>query len=471
MKSKNLSMYLSLFKFAYHRDSGMGKTIHATFFLTALAGLIFAWQVPDYAPTGYLLSVVALAGLFIGYWLVFCIGFLLQNSPANACTVPQMHQKIRRLAMLLCLTISLIFAATTGYLLGHFTLIFALSIATLATFWAYNAYYYALFFAIFASFKWWMPFALENEANVFLTLTEIGAAICYAWLCLQSSFPRGGDRHMIIFKSLGHLLQQATPNDTAYTTWQKFDRLQAFFNFFYSRDLNAIIQDKTRNNSHSPQRRMSLGLGPGMHWGVDIFMAGLALIYSLVLAFGDSKQDQEFFLGFLLLLVPIAASSTFALSCLTQLHRTRREQALLCLAPAFPKERNHLLRSLLLRRFSQNWLISTGCIGLLLLAGIGLDLTGVGVWLLAWALSPLFFSYVLQDYSELDADPRNGLRVVAVAALIIAACFSLKWGEGELLYFSMAAIVLWVFFAIYHGVKRWRRMMTHAFQIPIGHRR
>ncbi|MBI3714155.1 MAG: hypothetical protein HY253_14505, partial [Burkholderiales bacterium] len=58
MNKENLAMYFAIFKFAYHRDSGMGKTIHAVFFITMLAGLIFAWKVPDYAPTGYLLSVV-----------------------------------------------------------------------------------------------------------------------------------------------------------------------------------------------------------------------------------------------------------------------------------------------------------------------------------------------------------------------------------------------------------------------------
>lgn len=460
-------MYFSIFKFAYHRDSGMGKAIHAAFFLTMLAGLIFAWQVPEYAQTGYLLSMVAFAGLFIGYWLVFCIGFLLQNSPANACTVPQLHQKIQRLAMLLCLAISLIFSSVFGYLLGHFPLVFAMSMATLATFWAYNAYYYALFLAIIGSIKWWLPIAIENEANVLLTIAELSAAAGYAWLCLLSSFPRGGDRHIKIFESLGHLLQQATPNDNANTTWQKFDRLQAIFTFFYRRDLNAVI----RNTSNSPQQLMSIGLGPGMHWGVDIFMAGMALTYSVLLAFGDSKQDSEFFLGFLLLLVPIASSTTFALSCLAQLHKTRREQALLCLAPAVPKERNHFLRSLLMRRFMQNWLMSTACVGLLLFAGMTLELDGYGIWLVAWVLNPLFFAYVLQDYSELDADPGNGLRIIAVATLIIAACFSLKWGEGALLYLSIGGIVILIIFAIYHGIQRWRGMLTHPCQMPVGHRR
>lgn len=469
MKNENLTMYFSIFKFAYHRDSGMGKAIHITLFLTMLSGLIFAWKVPEYARTGYLLSMVAFAGFFIGYWLVFCIGFLLQNSPANACTVPHLHQKIQRLAMLLCVTISLIFSTFSGYLFGHFSLMFAFSLATLATFWAYNIYYYALFFSVIASMKWSIPFALENEASVYLSLAEIGMAACYAWLCLQSSFPRGGDRHIKIFKSLGHLLQQATPNDNANTTWQKFDKLQAIFTFFYRRELNKI----NRTTTNSPRQLMHIGLGPGMHWGVDLLMAGLALIYSVLLALGDSKQDREFFLGFLLLFVPIASSTTLALSCLAQLHKTRREQALLCLAPIIPQtcSRNHMLRSLLLRRFVQNWLMSTTCVGLLLLAGMALELTGYGIWLLAWSLSSLLFAFVLQDYSELDADPRNGMRVVAVATLIIAACFSVKWGEGAFLYFSISTIVLLVILAAYRGMQGWRRMLTYPLQMPVGHRR
>ncbi|MBI3714190.1 MAG: hypothetical protein HY253_14685, partial [Burkholderiales bacterium] len=401
------------------------------------------------------------------YWLVFCIGFLLQNSPANSCTVPHIHEKIQRLAMLLCLAISLIFSATSGLLLGHFPLFFALSVATLAVFWAYNVYYYVLFFTIFSSIKWWIPFALEHEANLFLSLAEMSAAISYAWICLQSSFPRGGDRHIKIFKSLGHLLQQATPNDEANATWQKFDRLQAIFTFFYRRDLNAVI----RNPSHSPQQLMSIGLGPGMHWGVDILMAGLILIYSVLLAFGDNKHDGEFFLGFLLLLIPLAASTTFALSCLAQLHRTRREQALLCLTPIAPQDRNQLLRNLLLRRFVQNWLMSSLCVSLLLIAGQGMGLTGYSSWVLAWALSPLFFAYVLRDYSKLNTDPKNGLRVVGIATLIIAACFSIKWGEDELLYVSMTGIFLLILITTYKGIKRWQQMLTLPFQLPVGHRR
>lgn len=470
MKNANLSAYFSILKFAYRRDSSMGKTMHATLLLVMLAGLLFAWKFPDYAQTGYQLSMVAFAGFFIGYWLVFCIGFLLQNSPANACTVPQLHLKIRRLAILLCLLISFIFSVVSGYLLGHFTLIFAMSTVTLASFWVYNAYYYALFLVAVGSIKWWLPIALVNEENVYLAGAEIVVACSYVWLCLRSSFPAGGDRHIKIFKSLGHLLQQATPNDNANTTWQKFDRLQAIFAYFYRHELHTITSTKTTS---SPIKLFGLGLGPGMHWGVDFSLIGVAILYSTPLAFSDTKQDAEFFIGFLLLFIPIAYSMTFALSCLAQLHSTRREQALLCLAPIIPQasNRNHSLRNILLRRFLQNWLMSTLCVSLLLVVGFLYELTGFTPWVAAWILSPLFLVHILQDYSEVDASSSQGLGVIAVASLIAAVCFIIKWGEGSFLYASVSAIALFVVWAIYRGVQAWRKMLTHTFQMPVGHRR
>lgn len=470
MKNANLSAYFSILKFAYRRDSSMGKTMHATLLFVMLAGLLFAWKVPDYARTGYQLSMVAFAGFFIGYWLVFCIGFLLQNSPANACTVPQLHLKIRRLAILLCLLISLIFSVVSGYLLGHFTLIFAMSIATLASFWVYNAYYYTLFIVAIGSIKWWLPIALQNEGNILFASAILTTACIYAWLCLRSSFPAGGDRHIKIFKSLGHLLQQATPNDNANTTWQKFDRLQAIFAYFYRRELGRITSVKA---TKSPIQLFNIGLGPGMHWGADIFLLGMAALYSTPLIFTDTKQDSEFFLGFLLLLIPIASSATFALSCLAQLYKTRREQALLCLAPIAPQtnHRNHIFRNILLRRFVQSWLMSTLCVSLLLLGGFAFELTGYGTWVVAWMMSPLFFAYILQDYSEVDAAPSNGLGVIAVASFIIAVCFSLKWGEGSFLYVTIGGLALLVVWAFYRGVQAWHKMLTHPFQMPVGHRR
>lgn len=470
MKNANLSAYFSILKFAYRRDSSMGKTMHTTLLLIMLAGLLFAWKFPDYAPTGHLLSMVAFAGFFIGYWLVFCIGFLLQNSPANACTVPQLHLKIQHLAILLCLLISFIFSVVSGYLLGHFTLIFAISIATLASFWVYNAYYYALFIVVVGSIKWWLPIALQNEGDMLFTSAILTTACAYAWLCLRSSFPAGGDRHIKIFKLLGHLLQQATPNDNANTSWQKLDRLQAIFAYFYRRELHTITSAKS---TKSPIQLLGIGLGPGMHWGADIFLLGMTALYSTPLIFTDTKQDSEFFIGFLLLLIPIASSATFALSCLAQLYKTRREQALLCLTPIAPQAnlRNHIFRNILLRRFVQSWLMSSLCVSLLLLAGFAFELTGFATWIVAWMMSPLFFAYVLQDYSALDAAPNNGLGVVAVASFVIAVCFSLKWGEGSLLYTTVSGLALLVGWATYRGVQAWRKMLTHTFQMPVGHRR
>ena len=466
MRTTNFSIYFSIAKFAYHRDSGMGKVMHATLFFTMIAGLLFAWKFPDYAQTGHVLSMVAFAGFFIGYWLVFCIGFLLQNSPTHACTVPHLQRKIRQLAMLLCLSISLIFSSVAGYLLGHFTIIFSLSIASLAMFWAYNAYFYALFLSILVSIKWWLPLAIANEANTLLSLSELAASLAYAWLCLQSSFPRGGDQHFILFKSLKHLLQQTTPYNDSNSISQRMGRLGALFSVFYRRDLNTLISTTVG----TPERRMNLGLGPYFHWGVDIFLAAIACIYSVIFLLDGDKQNREFFLGLLLLLFPLMASANFALSCLAQLHRTRREQALLCLAPIIPqhRNRNHMLRSLLLRRFMQNFLMSTICVGLLLSTGMFLGLSGYGVWVLGYLLSPLFFVYVLQDYSQLNLAPNNGLRVVAMLSLIVAACLSIKWSTGVIFYFAIMGTASLFIFATYHGLHRWREMLTYEAQMPVG---
>lgn len=471
MTHSSFSTYFSLFKFAYKRDSGVGKVTHGAFFLTMLSGLIFAWKMPDYAATGYLLSMVAFAGILIGYWLVFCIGFLLQNSPANACTVPHLHQRIRRLSLGLGLLFSLTYAATTSLFFGHFFITFAFSIACLTMFWAYNAYFYAAFFAAVFSLKYWFPFVLKHENNAFILIPLLSIASIYAWLCLRSTFPQGGDRHQSLFKSLGPLLRQMTPCDSANTTLQKFERLYRFFTLFYRYDLNTII---TKKRAASPAKLLSMGLGPGMHWGMDIFMASMALIFCLQLMVSHVDQRaSNSFLGFLLLFIPLLASFSFAATCKTELFKTRREQTLLCLAPnnVNAQGRNLVLRQILLHRYGQNWLLSALMVSLLLGTAWALGLNGHAAWLTSLVLSPLFLVYLLRDYSEMTQNTVNEMGIAGVALVIIIACFSLKLSEGMSFYFSIACVSIVALFGLYLGMKRWRRMLSYSFQLPVGHRK
>ncbi len=471
MTSTSFATYFSLFKFAYKRDSGMGKVTHAAFSLTTLAGLVFAWKMPDYAQSGYLLSIIAFAGLLVGYWLVFCIGFLLQNSPANACTVPHLHLRIRRLSLSLGLLMSAFFSAVSAFFFGHFFITLALTIASLATLWAYNAYFYGFYFSALFSFKYWLPFLLKNEDNALLLILILGIASTYAWLCLRNTFPQGGDAHNKLYKSLGHLLRQVTPSDNGNNLLQKFDWLYRIFSVFYRRDLNTIIAGR---RSTSPRELLSLGFGPGMHYGMDFFMASFVLVYSLQLASNDGDgKDGAFFLSFLLLLTPLLSSFSIAVACKTELYKTKREQALLCLVPILPKrgECNRVLREIILRRFVSNWLVSALCVGLLALVGFALNFTGYAVWMMSLFLSPLFFVHVLRDYSEISQDTVNEMGVAGIALMIIIACFSLKLGEGDFFYGSIAAVTLLVLFSVYLGVNRWRRMLSYSFQLPVGHRK
>lgn len=471
MTNTSFSTYFSLLKFAYKRDSGLGKITHAAFFLTMLSGLIFAWKVPDFAATGYLLCLIAFAGLLIGYWLVFCIGFLLQNSPANACTVPHLHQRIRRLSLALGLLFALTYATTTSLFFGHFFIALAFSIASLTTLWAYNAYFYGVFFLTLFSLKYWLPFVMAHEHDPLFMITLMAISSSYAWLCLRSTFPQGGDRHQILFKSLGPLLRQMTPSDSANTTLQKFERLHRFFTLFYRYDLNAII---TKKRTASSNKLLNMGFGPGMHWGMDIFMASMALIFSLQLVVShDDQRASNSSLGFLLLFIPLLSSFSFAVTCKTELYKTRREQTLLCLVPnnINAPGRNRALRQILLRRYMQNWLLSALMIGLLLGTAWALGLRGHAAWLTSLVLSPLFFVYLLRDYSEMTQNAVNEMGIAGVALIIIIACFSIKLSDGASLYFSISGVGLVLLFGAHLGMKRWRRMQSYSFQLPVGHRK
>ena len=460
--------YVSLMRFSMKRDSIFGKFTHALFFAFTAIGYIVAWQLPELKQLGYILSLVSLAGLLLGYWATIAIGFMLQNSPANAMTVPYLRKRILRLTVLLCTSFGLFFACIAATMFGHFLIFFVLSIATLMTLLAYSGYLYSFYFVALFTSEYWMPFLLNYEHQVQAIIIILVAACTYTWLCLQSAFRHGGDQHYKLYKGLNHLIKQADSNNVSSMNFEKFDRIQAVLGYFYYRELRHI-----KNLPATPNTFLSIGFGLGFHWCATLFLNFFGLIFAIaMLLFEETKERTEFLISLQVLMIPIMFSWIFTISCKVDLYKTRKEQAILLLAPCMSNGSaiNKCLAQVLLKRFIQVWAISLFSITILLLLGYMGNLHIPLGFCASIILCPILFIHNFCDYSQCKVNTGNLIGMAGFIPLIITLCFALSYGTGAWFSLAMLCVSLILVMSTWIGIQRWKSMLTGPLLLPVDHR-
>jgi hypothetical protein len=478
MNSTTLATYYSLFRFAMKRQDGLGKLVNGALFAVALGGLLLAALVPDLKSIGYLLNLIAVAGVLISYWFFICVGMLLQNTPANACTVPFLHRRLKRLSALIALSMSLIYAGHYALLFGHFIPVFCFSLMSFAMFMSTNMSLYLLYFLGFGTAGYWLPFLQRNEQSSLTMLSLIVASFSYGIVGLHLTFRQGGDAHFKVFKTLGHLLRQATPSDQANKGWEQVEWLYKIISYPYFRELRSVTKwrpsqllDKTALASGN-RRLFALGFSPGLHWSVDIFNIAVNLFLASLAVVLEENDKLAFILKAIILASPIMCGFGLAMSCKMSLYQTRKEQALLLLSPLTPMSTalNPYVMHILWRRYVQSWLISATAVGFIVLLGMSQGVEHMAVWAMGLVLNPLFFVYVLRDYSQLNQNAVNEMGVIVLAIFIVATCILLNWASGQNFIFVVIGLTIFATGAAFVGVRRWRSLSSGAALLPVGHR-
>lgn len=469
---------LTLLKFALKRQGGVGKLVKIFFLLVAAGGMLLGILVPDLKGMGYQLTLISVAGILISYWLFICIGLMLQNTPANACTVPYLHVRLQRLSAFLAFSMSLLFSGLYAFLYGHFVLVFCISLMTLTMFMSISVSLYLLYFFASGTVGYWLPFARQNEQNFLPMMLLLAISFSYGIAGLRLAFRQGGDAHFKVFKKLGHLLRQVNPSDQANKGWEQIEWLYKLMSYPYFRELRSAtkLRSPQSMDSHvqaSLNRRLfGLGFSPGLHWSVDIFYNLVNLFLAFLVVFLETTGALSFTLKAAILACPVMSGFGLAMSCKMSLYQTRKEQALLLLAPIAPASTalNPYVMQILWRRYVQSWLISAISVGLILLLGISQGVEYMAVWTMGLVMSPLFFIYVLRDYSQLNQNSVNEMGVIALAIFIIAACILLSWAKGQDFVFAATGLTIFAIGAAFVGVERWRSLRSGPALLPVGHR-
>lgn len=322
------------------------------------------WQAPP------LLGVLLLTTA----WWMLANNLLQQNHPHAARLVPGHLRRLRRLFLLSWAASALVAGLLLGAVLGHVVLcIFAAAAVSLFFAWsvAWPQYAWLAWVAWFVVMPNTPLRAAVPTVATLLTLSPaqlllLGAAVLAAgWCSAQWLLGHGGSRHLKRYVALQRVrsLQQWGAEEVQVLPKTRFwSAVNRSFNWGYHQWLARLLAQP----GSSSRARLAMVFGPSLHWST---LAGNALMLGTLL------------LGLLVLLVPLpqaevdsaareGASGMTAGALLgwtgyfvglrSTLYTTRREQALLMLAPGLPRQaelNRWLVRHLALHHVASGGLI------------------------------------------------------------------------------------------------------------------
>lgn len=424
-----------------------------------------------------------LAVLLLPLWLFMFANLQIQNSPALAQLVPQLHHRVLQLVLLGWLLVAAGFALVASISLGHFWHLLGLFLLVLACYtWMLSnnwgaigliALLFALESQIIPPLQWlWQADAATTAATVLLCL--IGGALTFVFL-----LRKGDPGHFQRYAESTHL--QRLMVETRPSTWRRAKLLQALpwlrrVNPDHLRLYWQLVRPAASAAAGRPDRpnhplRPFAALPPHFHaFGqVTSMLAALAAMWLLgaqpeINPWGFmASQFTAALLTGLALVMPI----TFVWRALAALHQSRREQQLLYLLPSMPDgvALNRQLLATLLGQFALVWLLALGC-------GVSASMQGVDNPLPALAPSFVLFALphvlrLLRDHASSTAPDSNVL--LWPVSITLALGLGWKWLQLEWQPIAPGWLLLLIGVpTLITGILRWQRLMRAAGAFPVG---
>jgi hypothetical protein len=440
-----------------------------------LLGAGWLWQ---HAPHGFVWALAGVIGgsLLLGAWWIALFGLVLQNDALSARLVPR-HLRQLRVALLVgwaavSVLVALIAMASIGHPVQAVALASALQLFILLIVrWPMAA---LPIWALASTAGWWWPHALAHRAGlvfgeVFLHRPDVLAiaSVAMAGLGAALLFQRGGERHRrsdrwrrrwldaLQLRRSGAPLQLSMP-----VAVQPLQRLlespyQAWLRFALSRP------------SASPMARAWLGLGPRVHWTAQcVALVFFALVMTVVASSASlhgaipRRLPTGTVIGPAIGLLMMALAPVFQAPAFEQ---TRREQALLMLAPGVPQGAA-LNRAIARRQIAQigvGWAIA---VALASLASVHFDADPTWAWAAALGALPVA-PLAWRDWSRLPAGaPTRHLHTVLLAMLSVGASLGLRALHWPMPVLAGLALIVAASLALW----RWVRLQRAPAAWPVG---
>lgn len=397
-----------------------------------------------------------------------------QNQPANACLVPQLRHRLIVLTLMLYGVMSLLIAAMTGAVFGHF------GYALVGAGFFYSFILYAQRYTVLA---------ILPSLVIVLSVSVLKAPLYAAWdaigwmgepaltgigliavsvlggFGMRAAFPRGGDSHWSWHARRAATLRRVQgdapkPGDTA--NWNR-----------WSMSLRIGYRASLRRDSHggaAPGRMLPYTFGPAAHEGGYHGGALLILLALVVLQrFGDSELLRQVARISLLQASVLASVAIYVGELQKSVVRHGAEQALYLLTPGAPAaaQLNRLLGAALLKRFLRVWLVTAACAATIDMVMLGAPRLSASTCVLSALMLPLACT-LLRDYSKMPASTNQTATLIATFITIFAYLIMLgierRWPAFPL-FWVCAAIVTASLLALGW---RWRRFMALPAVLPAG---
>lgn len=409
-------------------------------------------------------------------WGIYVRCAVRQNTPAYACLVPQLRQRLMLLAALLGVAGILVTSALYALCAGEFGYaligmsVFFLYVLAVVRFPVLNS----------LALIWWLTpkprlaifdpvYAWVMRFDEMLFTAMVMPLLALAGLCLlRAVFPRGGDRHQDFYARLvkGELAVRdgpaaALPAHAASSSGRLW--------YGYQSSLRAMLRDGRAQTQ--PGRMLLLGLSAHLHAFGQIFFSIVLLLASLLFIEHyrvDNTTALRVMVGLsqLLVMVPVAI---YAQDARLGIARTVAEQGLLRLAPRLPGavDFNRVFGGALLRRFLAVWLTGALCSSaapMLVMHSLRIDAYTV-------ALAALFLTLsfpMLSDYAAMGKrhayfwKSGKGLGVLLLFLLLFAVEIALPFIPTVL--FAAVCLIPTVLLLR----RRWAQLLTQAPALPAG---
>lgn len=425
------------------------------------------------------------------WWTLFSRSILFQNTPINARLVPKLRTRLMQTTGTLWAATSLGFAALLAIHFGHFIQIWVavgvilISIASLfrAPRWLGLLYYVFVMYAIYSLVH--MPAIAGFNSLVHMPaiagfiagkpLALVGAIILMLLIgmfVLRWLLPNGGDQHWRLQDRLTKMRAAYKLGLGGAGVWEDSSWIRRVTAFGYTA---ALRRDCARTTPSG--RLLAYVFGPDCHWGIYVYQAGaMALIALATWLFNIFIPGFPFLLlakplvMMLAVVVPLISANTLA----SRMYQTRREQALLLLAPRSPQKThlNRVLAKIFLGQFLFGWIFYCTCAVAFRLAfeGGGAEMAFETIAYLTVVL--VYAGLPLRDYARMSAPtaPRNAsvlALLMAPAMLLLPILFAVQKMEYFLPILSTFGVVFLIASAVITRF-RWRRMIAAPVAFPAG---
>ncbi len=411
-------------------------------------------------------------GMIAHLWaLMFAAGIQLQNTPANARLVPQLHARLLRVCAFVWGAATLVISGAMYALVGNaLSLVLSIGLLLIGILLMVRRPLVALLpagGALLMMTRFWTP-ACAALAHPGVAVPAALALLAIGALALRALLPNGGDQH-----------QAALTRMASWTTIERYARAQQ--NCFGSGRWRWVNRGYFSDLRRACARRGDGGtmlpflFGPGNHWSRNVVgcLAIPSLIWLLVQAIRACGVvvDAAYLNA---IMWPLVASATLTMAIFLQtdddsLRRSTGEQALLRLTPVMPQGRalNRLLAQLMLGRFLQCWASSTlALLASMLVLGASNDDLQIGLAITALALPLAGLS--LRNYAATSrgaATTTLVLSVLGMGALMLVFALArarpapLPWWSLTLLCCIGACVIVRL---------RWRAMLRAPVAFPAG---